>query len=31
MTDSTNDLMSKVQAGFVVEKVEDMDENYKKH
>lgn len=30
MTESTNDLMSKVQAGFVVERVEDMDENYKK-
>ncbi|ASS92983.1 Phenylacetic acid catabolic protein [Peribacillus simplex] len=30
MTESSNDLMSKVQAGFVVERVEDMDENYKK-
>lgn len=30
MTESSNDLMSKVQAGFVVERVEDMDEDYKK-
>ncbi|MFU2017960.1 phenylacetic acid catabolic [Peribacillus butanolivorans] len=30
MSISANDLMSKVQSGFVVERLEDMDENYKK-
>ncbi|MFE5429067.1 MULTISPECIES: Phenylacetic acid catabolic protein [Bacillaceae] len=30
MTGFTNDLMGKIQAGFVVERLEDMDENYKK-
>ncbi|MFE4352711.1 Phenylacetic acid catabolic protein [Peribacillus butanolivorans] len=30
MAISANDLMSKVQSGFVVERLEDMDENYKK-
>ena len=30
MTGLTNDLMGKIQAGFVVERPEDMDENYKK-
>ncbi|MFK9118433.1 Phenylacetic acid catabolic protein [Peribacillus castrilensis] len=30
MTGLTNDLMGKIQAGFVVERTEDMDENYKK-